>query len=127
MQKQALSLALKSTSKEFPKHYLTSRSMMRAFAFTLQKTETILMRRFCVVIASLLALIPASVRAQSAQFSISFPKERSAAPLDGRLLLLLSTDPSAEPRNQISISYKTQAVFGVDVDGMKPGQTVVVN
>ncbi len=85
------------------------------------------MRRLSLVLASLLAMVPAVAHAQSAQFSISFPKERSAAPLDGRLLLLLSTDPSAEPRNQISISYKTQIVFGVDVDGMKPGETVVVN
>jgi len=64
--------------------------------------------------------------AQAPTFSISFPKERSAAPLDGRLLLLLSTDPSAEPRNQISLSYKTQIVFGVDVDQMQPGQPIAI-
>ncbi len=63
----------------------------------------------------------------SVQFSISFPKERSVQPLDGRLLLLLSTDPSAEPRMQISNIYpRTQIVFGVDVDGLAPGQAAVV-
>src|SRR5262249_27113028 len=61
------------------------------------------------------------------QFSISFPKERSATPLDGRILLLLSTDPSAEPRTQISLSIKTQIVFGVDVDALAPGQSALVN
>lgn len=56
------------------------------------------------------------------QFSVSFPKERSAQPLDGRILLLLSTDSSAEPRTQINLSPKTQMIFGMDVDAMAPGQ-----
>lgn len=60
------------------------------------------------------------------QFSVSFPKERSAQPLDGRLLLLLSTDPSTEPRMQINLSVNTQMVFGVDVDGLQPNQSVIV-
>jgi hypothetical protein len=61
------------------------------------------------------------------RFSISFPKERSAAPLDGRLLLLLSTDPSAEPRMQINSSVKTQLVFGIDVEALAPGRAAVID
>ncbi|HEX4486861.1 MAG TPA: hypothetical protein VH088_11370 [Terriglobales bacterium] len=61
------------------------------------------------------------------KFSISFPKERSAQPLDGRLLLLLSTDPAAEPRMQINDSPQTQIIFGSDVDGMRPGQAVTID
>jgi hypothetical protein len=68
---------------------------------------------------------PAPVSA-GPQFSISFPKERSAQPIDGRVLLVLSTDPSAEPRTQVGITYKTQQVFGLDVDGLAPGQAVVL-
>src|SRR5215475_13245416 len=79
-----------------------------------------------LLVTAVFAIAPI-LYAQGPQFSVSFEKERSAAPLDGRVLLLLSTDPSGEPRNQISISYKTQIVFGVDVDGMKPGETVIVN
>ncbi|MBS1853702.1 MAG: hypothetical protein JST79_22610 [Acidobacteria bacterium] len=60
-------------------------------------------------------------------FSVSFPKSRSDQALDGRILLLLSTDPSAEPRMQISESPNTQMIFGVDVDGMQPGQTKVLD
>src|SRR4029077_11428513 len=52
----------------------------------------------------------ADMPAGSPRFLVSFPKERSAEPLDGRILLLLSTDGSSEPRMQISISYKTQMV-----------------
>src|SRR5438270_10259331 len=61
------------------------------------------------------------------QFSVSSAKERSAQPLDGRILLLLSTDGTAEPRMQISISYKTQMVFGLDVDQLAPGKAVTVD
>ena len=43
------------------------------------------------------------------------------------MLLLLSTDPSAEPRMQISLSPNTQMVFGVDVDALPPGQIITVN
>ena len=65
--------------------------------------------------------------AQSPRFSVSFPKERSAQPLDGRLLLLLSNDSSEEPRMQIDDTPRTQMVFGVTVDGLKPGQVATVD
>jgi hypothetical protein len=60
------------------------------------------------------------------KFEITFPRDRSAQPLDGRLLLLLSTDPSEEPRMQINISPNTQMVFGIDVDGLAPDKAAVV-
>jgi hypothetical protein len=61
------------------------------------------------------------------KFSVSFPKERSAQPLDGRLLLILSNDPSEEPRMQISLAPRTQMIFGVDVDGIQPGQPATID
>jgi hypothetical protein len=59
--------------------------------------------------------------------SVSFPAARSAKPLDGRVLLLLSNDPSEEPRMQIDDTPRSQMVFGVTVDGLKPGQSVAVD
>ena len=47
------------------------------------------------------ALSSSASAANAPEFALSIPPERSAQPLDGRLLLLLSTDPSDEPRNQI--------------------------
>jgi hypothetical protein len=61
------------------------------------------------------------------KFEIAFPRERSAQPLDGRLLLLLSTDASEEPRMQINISPNTQMAFGIDVDGLAPDEVAVVD
>jgi hypothetical protein len=55
-------------------------------------------------------------------FAVTLDPERSAAPLDGRLLLLFSTDPAEEPRFQISDNPKTQMVFGLDVENWKPGE-----
>ncbi len=62
----------------------------------------------------------------SAQITVSFPASPAAKPLDGRVLLLLSKDASAEPRMQINDTPRSQMVFGVTVDGLKPGEPVVV-
>ena len=71
-------------------------------------------------------------RAQSPghmRFAISFPAARSAQPLDGRVLLFISDDGKTEPRFQ-SDQYRansTRPIFGVDVDGLEPGQDVVID
>jgi hypothetical protein len=59
-------------------------------------------------------------------FAVSFPRERSAEPLDGRVLLLVSTDSSKEPRFQITDGPETQLVFGVNVDRLPPDKPAVV-
>jgi hypothetical protein len=57
------------------------------------------------------------------KIAVSFGPELSREALDGRLLLLFSTDDSVEPRFQISdTSLRSQQVFGIDVEGMKPGE-----
>lgn len=73
-------------------------------------------------------LLPSLTLAQQGpRFTVSFPKERSAVPLDGRILLVFSTDPLAEPRMQINDSPDTQMVFGVDVDALAPGEAATVD
>lgn len=72
----------------------------------------------------LLVAFAAPVFAQT--ISVSFPAAQSAKALDGRVLLLLSNDPSEEPRNQIDDTMKSQMVFGVTVDGWKPGEPLTI-
>jgi hypothetical protein len=48
--------------------------------------------------------------AAAQSFTVTFPSEKSAQPLDGRLLLLLSSDPSQEPRMQIDDTPSSQIV-----------------
>jgi len=61
------------------------------------------------------------------RFEIAFTGELSAEPLDGRLLLMISTDDGAEPRFQIADGPQTQVAFGVDVEGLAPGQAATID
>lgn len=72
-----------------------------------------------------LIVLPVVLPAQS--FSVTFSRSLSSQPLDGRLLLLLSTDSSAEPRFQIDDTPRSQMVFGLNVDGWNAGQTTLVD
>jgi hypothetical protein len=80
-------------------------------------------RALCLIL--FVSLASSAMSAQS--FSVTFPKSLSAQPLDGRLLLLLSTDPSDEPRNQIDDTPRSQLIFGVTVDGWSAEQATVVD
>lgn len=76
-----------------------------------------------------LAMLPATAGAESVKKSfevhVSYPDSAGAGPLDGRLLLMISKDGGAEPRFQINDGLNGQQVFGIDVDGWKPGQPAV--
>jgi hypothetical protein len=61
------------------------------------------------------------------KFNISFEDTTSTTALDGRLLLLLSTNDAAEPRFQINDDPDTQLVFGVDLEGLQPGAMATVD
>jgi len=82
------------------------------------------MRFFLKVLMVVAVALPA-VAAE--RFEISFPKEMSAAPLDGHVMLLISTNERPEPRFQISYTASTQQAFGVDVDALAPGAAAVVD
>jgi len=63
---------------------------------------------------------------------VSFPEARSAEPLDGRVLLLISTqgDPEKdepEPRFQVRAGVRAIQLFGVDVEGLEPGEPAVID
>jgi hypothetical protein len=60
-------------------------------------------------------------------FNVTVPEAKSTLPLDGRLLVMLSTESAEEPRFQITIDASTQLVFGLNVDGLKPGAVTVVD
>jgi hypothetical protein len=68
------------------------------------------------------------VRAQAAdgiRVAVTIAPGLATAPLDGRLLLMISTDPAGEPRLQINNSPRTQQIFGIDVEGWAPGNEAV--
>jgi hypothetical protein len=61
-------------------------------------------------------------------FEISFPRELSLGAQDGRIILIVSNRPGAEPRFQYRIyDPGTQPGFGIDVVGLRPDEVAVVD
>ncbi len=92
------------------------------------------MRRAVSAAALILTLAALAIpaRAEDAarlRFEVRYPQSLAQGPLDGRLLLLLSTDASAEPRFQVrDINVPaSQQVFGIDVVSWKPGEAAVID
>jgi hypothetical protein len=56
---------------------------------------------------SLLALALVAQSAGAQRFAVTYPAERSATPLDGRLLVMISADTAGEPRLQVSDAATT--------------------
>ena len=77
--------------------------------------------------ALLLAVLAAPAFAQGPRFSVNLGPEAGLGPVDGRLLVMLSTDPTDEPRNQITDAVKSQQAFGIDLDGVSAERPVIVD
>ncbi len=62
------------------------------------------------------------------RIGISFPASRSARPLDGRIILVISNNDRREPRFENNVyDADTQLAFGIDVDSLRPGQEAYVD
>ena len=75
-----------------------------------------------------LTLTTSSPHAQAAslRFSVTLPPGQTA--IDGRLLVMIAKDPTAgEPRFQINDGPSGQLIFGMDLDGAKPGSVVTLD
>ena len=62
------------------------------------------------------------------RFDVSFPASVSPEKQDGHIILIVSRDTSREPRFQYQVyNPDVQPGFGLDVDGLAPGQTAVID
>jgi hypothetical protein len=61
------------------------------------------------------------------RFEVAFPASLRAEPVDGRVLLVLSTKNDPEPRFQVGEALDTAQLFGTDAEGMAPGQAAVID
>ncbi|GAB5537033.1 MAG: alpha/beta hydrolase-fold protein [Rubricoccaceae bacterium] len=75
--------------------------------------------------AVLLACLPA-VHAQEI-VTITLPDHAASAPIQGRLLLLISPNDETEPRFQVRAGPRAIQVFGQDVTGWVPGSRQLVD
>jgi hypothetical protein len=90
--------------------------------------------RVAIVLGALLALGASAGGAVDAPsgaslFSVAFPAATSAAPLDGRIILLLSHDLTREPRTHVGADEPLDSpyLFGMNVEGMAPDHAIVVD
>ena len=60
----------------------------------------------------------------SYSFSISIPDSLSEGVVDGRLVLMFSTNPDKEPRFEIMDGPKTQLAFGKNIENWKKGEKI---
>lgn len=87
------------------------------------KKSTVLQLLACILVLQ----CGKDTRSKSPTFVITFTKEMSEQVQDGRLLLMMATNDKSEPRFQVNGSLQTQLVFGLDVEGVKPGDKMVVD
>ncbi len=66
---------------------------------------------------------------QGPEFSISYPAAHNSAPIDGRVILLLSRDMTREPRTHVEPNEPLASpyLFGLNVEGLAPGAEAVLD
>ena len=79
---------------------------------------------FLFISALLSSCQPGSAETSQAQVRISFSNAASEESLDGRLLLMFANNDKSEPRFQINAGLNAQPVFGVNAEGLAPGESV---
>jgi len=79
-------------------------------------------------LAALLFVFAVQAAADAApRFRVSYPMAAATGPLDGRLIVVVATDGDKEPRFQVDWGVKTAQIFGVDVEGWRPGQPTTID
>jgi len=84
-----------------------------------------IIRNCMVVLGAVLSLTGCTTKSQ--MITITYDEALGTEGFDGRLLVLIGTDFEKEPRFQINDSDQTGIVFGVDIDGWMPGETISID
>jgi len=78
------------------------------------------------IIPFLFVLFAATI-VSAQEFSVTLPVTYGSKAVDGRLLVILSKNLSAEPRFQITDDPGTQQIFGIDIENWQPGTKKIIN
>jgi hypothetical protein len=86
----------------------------------------VIMKVFHIPVAAALCVLAFAPATTGAAFEIevTFPAEVEDRTLDGRVILLISTNGEAEPRFQTRPGVNAIQLFGIDVDGLSPGEAI---
>ena len=79
-----------------------------------------------ILFSTLLLVLSASAFA-TPRFAVNYDAKLGGTLPAGRLFLILSNDPSEEPRMQVNDSAKTQQLFGIDVEQWSPATPQVID
>lgn len=86
------------------------------------------MLRFPIaVLAALLALVACTTPADRFRFEVSIADDLVEEPVDGRVVLLVARSDEVEPRFQRLRGLSAIPIYGVDVDGLRPGDRAVID
>jgi hypothetical protein len=90
--------------------------------------EDAMKSRFTLLVAGcwVLALVCATHGA-ALELDVSIPPKIEATPVNGRVIVLLSTDGETEPRFQVRAGVQAIQIFGVEVQAMSPGDSVHID
>jgi len=69
-----------------------------------------------IAILAIVSFMSGQMESNSPTFNISFAQELSESSVDGRVMLLISTNDEDEPRFQVTDGVNSQLVFGIDVE-----------
>lgn len=81
-------------------------------------------RLAAAAMVSVLALATSPAAAET--FKVTVPATAKNGPFDGRVMLMLTPDGKTEPRYQTRPDYFGAQMFGVNVDGLKPGASATI-
>src|ERR1022692_3660174 len=70
---------------------------------------------------SLFLLLVLSAPLSALDLQVTLAASAAAAPLDGRVIVILSKEMNGEPRAQVGSAIATAQIFGVDVNGWNAG------
>ena len=74
-----------------------------------------------------LSLAMSANAAAGLRFEVRYASGLRTEPLDGRLLVMLSTREGEEPRFQVDTSLETQQIFGTDVNALGAGEPALLD
>lgn len=78
-----------------------------------------------VVFISVMLFSQCSQTDPSPEIRVTLPDTITGEPLDGRLLIMIAANNDTEPRFQISDGAGTQLIYGMDIEALKPGGSVI--
>ncbi len=74
--------------------------------------------------AALAALSGSAAPALAETFEITLDRNAVDEAHDGRVILIITPDGETEPRFQVDQNFDAPQIFGVNIDGLKPGESV---